>query len=71
MFDSVFFPCPACGNQVEAQSKSGDCNGTRYWYESVPFEVAQDVNRHAPFKCWCGQVTKLLVIERVILKTEK
>ncbi len=55
MFDRIFFPCPNCGDLIEAQSKSGDCNGDEYDYRKVPKDVAEDANRHAPYGCkGCG-----------------
>jgi len=62
MFDSVMFPCPDCGRHIEAQSKSGPCTLQRHWYTQVPEDVAQDVNRHAPFTCLCGKVVQSLRI---------
>ena len=51
MFDSIYFNCPKCGNRIEAQSKSGECLLNNYDYTCVPADVAEDVNRYAPFYC--------------------
>ena len=55
LYDSIYFSCPRCGDRIEAQSKSGDCNLSSYEYDSVPRDVAEDANRHAPFTCNCGE----------------
>ena len=76
MFDSIYFKCPDCGKEIEAQTKSGDCDLNSYEHTSVPVDVALDANRHAPFKCECGaswqlgnipdETTKVaLTVERV------
>lgn len=54
MFDSIYFKCKDCGEEIEAQSKSGDCILSKYNHDSVPADVAIDANRHAPFLCLCG-----------------
>ena len=55
MFDTIHFNCE-CGAPMESQSKGRDMPLLEdYDYTSVPFEVAQDANRHAPFVCEkCG-----------------
>lgn len=55
MFDEIYFGCPHCGNEVVAQSKSGECLLRKFEYSSVPMDVAEDANRHAPFICKCGK----------------
>jgi len=39
-FDSVIFDCPHCGNEIEGQSKSGDCGMRRYAPVEVPADIA-------------------------------
>lgn len=53
-FDSIWFDCPNCGRKVWAQSKTGPCALGEYHIDSVPIDVAQDANRHAPLVCRCG-----------------
>ena len=53
-YDSVIVCCPSCGEQHELQSKSGDCFLEVYTLENCPYDVLQDINRHAPFNCECG-----------------
>jgi hypothetical protein len=55
MFDSIKFCCPNCGDVIIAQSKSGECMLNVYTNNNVPYDVAIDANRHAPFKCKCGK----------------
>ena len=55
MFDSVYIPCPKCGEESEFQSKGGDCFLHNYSLEDCPQDVLSDVNRHSPVKCEkCG-----------------
>ncbi len=43
MFDRVFISCPSCGVQNEVQSKAGKCALDTYWQESVPLNIAIDI----------------------------
>lgn len=54
MFDSVIVPCPACGGEVEFQSKAGECRLRRYHVSSVPMGIAADLNNTSE-KCDCGE----------------
>lgn len=55
LYDTILFPCPNCGHQMEAQSKSGPCALSRFSHDHVPASIAADANRHAPFTCpGCG-----------------
>lgn len=51
MFDSVMVPCPKCGEEVEFQSKSGDCFLNVYKLDEAPPDVLVDINRHSPHQC--------------------
>jgi transcription elongation factor Elf1 len=61
MFDSIYFTCPNCGsNNVEEQSKAGDCLLHNYQQDEVPHHVAYDIQGNT-VKCYdCGS---LFVIE--------
>lgn len=44
VFDSVFFTCPGCGSQIEAQSKALPFPYmTRFTPEDVPLPIAVDL----------------------------
>jgi hypothetical protein len=58
MFDSVFVTCPACGVEIEFQSKAGDCLCAHYRLDSVPPEIAIDL-QGATEQCACGHVVRL------------
>jgi hypothetical protein len=45
MFDSVIAPCPKCGEDLEWQSKAGECLLNRYPVTMVPMEIAADVDK--------------------------
>lgn len=56
-YDTVILTCPQCSYPYYAQSKGGLCNLDTFESDSVPLDVASDVNRHAPFTCEvCGTV---------------
>ena len=59
MFDSVFVNCPACGKQLEFQSKAGPCELKRYHVNSVPPIIAYDVDGDVK-SCECGQDVTLV-----------
>ena len=55
MFDTIYFKCPNCSEEMEAQTKGGLCICASYEHTSVPIDAACDCNRHAPFTCHkCG-----------------
>jgi hypothetical protein len=60
--DFIEFNCPSCGNSMRAQSKGDEDMCCRsYHYKEVPYLVAIDANRHAPYMCDnCGNGWKLL-----------
>jgi len=58
MFDSVIAECPSCGEEIEFQSKAGDCGLKRYHFSNVPPEVAADVDEDSR-NCSCGEVLTL------------
>ncbi len=43
MFDRVWFKCPSCGEDVEVQSKAGNCFLSDFDQGSVPLEIAKDI----------------------------
>ena len=54
MFDSVYVPCPRCGNRIEFQSKAGSCDGNEYTLTDAPALVKADIARY-PEQCKnCG-----------------
>ena len=68
MFDSVMLRCPKCGEEHEAQTKSGSCILALYDFPGdgprpAPDDVMQDVNRHGPFHCECGTVFEVEEID--------
>lgn len=43
-FDAVFFKCPKCGGQVEAQTKVGPCDMKAYLPDAVPPLIAASID---------------------------
>lgn len=44
LYDTVIFECPDCGGKVEAQSKVADCALIEYSSDSVPMDIAVDID---------------------------
>ena len=59
MFDSVYATCPKCSQKVEFQSKAGECLLLRYSVDSVPPEIARDIEGDIEACPKCGEVLKL------------
>ena len=56
VYDTIYFDCPNCGEEVSSQSKSGPCLLREYKHTEVPLSVSYDANRHAPIECHsCGK----------------
>ena len=44
LYDSVLVKCPQCQNEVEFQSKAGECQLNLYHIDSVPIAIASSLN---------------------------
>ena len=64
MYDSVIVECPKCGEQHYFQSKSGECMLDVYTLDDCPDDVMADVNRHSPYKCYCGSFIQVDIATR-------
>lgn len=64
MYDSVMVKCPKCGEEHEFQSKSGECLLDVYTLENCPDDVIANVNRHSPYKCYCGTLFQVDIATR-------
>lgn len=51
MYDTIMVPCPKCGEEHEAQTKSGECLMHVWTLDRAPADAMEGVNRHAPFYC--------------------
>lgn len=68
MFDTVLVECPVCGENHEAQSKSGPCQLEVTKLEATSQATLQDVNRHAPFTCgFCGAEFRVSLTPTTVL----
>jgi len=66
MFDSVFGCCPHCQQQVELQSKAGDCELKKYSIADIPPEVAIDLtNNFNDFNTICENCDGHFVFELI------
>lgn len=58
MFDRIIAKCPICSKEMEFQTKSGQCDLSRYDLEQFASmedpEAMLNVNRHSPKEC-CGK----------------
>lgn len=78
MFDTIIIECPECGNEIECQSKSGDCTLKRLSLRRACAkgdEALFDINRHAPHVCnKCGKAwevqVKMMAVAEVVRASE-
>lgn len=55
MFDYVIITCAECGNQIEEQSKAGQCFLNSYKLEDAPLSILEDMEYKSPIRCEkCG-----------------
>jgi hypothetical protein len=60
LYDTIEFTCPACGKQVEEQTKEGPCMLRRHNIdEPLPLsEIGPLLNSHV--ECWeCGAISRI------------
>lgn len=67
MFDSLYVPC-ACGEEVEFQSKAGDCALERYTLSNCPPRIAGDLIGQSQ-TCRCGK-SEIILRGAVVLVPE-
>lgn len=67
MFDSIWVACPKCGEEIEFQSKSGDCSLKHYTLQDCPDDVMININRHSPQKCKCGALLEIDIKNRKVV----
>lgn len=58
MFDSLYVRCRECREEVEFQSKAGDCSLHSYTLTTCPASVAGDLIG-ASMTCKCGNTISL------------
>lgn len=65
MYDIVYFPCPACGERVEDQPKSGDCTLRCMALVEAPPDVLRglDLTGACPH---CSRAYRLVITIRVV-----
>ena len=65
MFDTVYFSCPACGERIEDQSKSGSCMLRYTSLAETPADVLRglDPEGYCP-RCACAY--RLVITTRVV-----
>lgn len=63
VFDRVYASCPKCGEQVEFQSKAGKCVLASYSTNSVPMEIASDLNGETEHCPKCESIVKIAIPE--------
>ena len=65
MYDCVVAKCSKCNEIVEFQSKSGKCLLISYSPESVPPEIAADINGEIISCLNCDTLLKITIIEPI------
>lgn len=58
MYDSVCGKCPACGTEVDFQSKAGKCLLREYNIGSVPVDIASDIDGDEITCHFCGETLR-------------
>ncbi len=58
-FDSVYFKCSGCGEAVEVQSKSGNCELAEFDPDCVPAKIAADIMGS---QAWCPRCDRLWTV---------
>lgn len=59
MFDTVVVKCPSCNNEVEFQSKAGDCYLDVFPIDVVPISIAIDLDHNTATCNKCKRVCTL------------
>ncbi len=67
IFDSVYIPCPACGETIELQSKRADGGPSMLIFSrnEVPAAIAVDLNNSS---AWCPGCAKTWKVRAAKLK---
>jgi hypothetical protein len=60
MFDTVFVPCPKCGEKTGFQSKAGLCQLANYTLGDAPADVLADIAGETEH-CDCGESFRVVV----------
>lgn len=67
LYDSIYAKCPNCGEEIEFQTKSGDCLMGSYTIENCPDIALANANRHAPIECDCGLIHEVDIVNRKLI----
>jgi hypothetical protein len=59
-FDSVYVQCPVCSEQVEFQSKAGECLLDTFFEDDVPVQIALDIEGERDRCPKCGTTFKII-----------
>lgn len=68
MYDIVVARCPRCGEELEFQSKGGDCSLSRYDISEAPSDVLSDADRHDVLCGGCGSRCSCSIEKKVVAK---
>jgi len=56
MFDSLIIKCRQCGEDVEFQSKAGECRLEQYNLSDVPADIAGSLDGRSQECLKCGRI---------------
>jgi hypothetical protein len=59
--------CPSCGEDVEFQSKAGECCMRTFYHDNVPIAVALDIDGDVK-QCECGYDVTARCFERKLVQ---
>jgi len=68
MFDQVLVPCPACGEQLVFQSKSGERVLGSWHIENAPQDVLVGLDGKTRV-CSCGLPVSISIIKTAVVTT--
>jgi transcription elongation factor Elf1 len=59
MYDTILFNCPACNAEIQEQSKAGKCIMKTYSADSIPLNIAMDIDGNDLLCHECGKHFKI------------
>ena len=64
MYDIIWAKCPNCNEDLDFQTKGGECYLANYELDNAPDDAMSNVNRHSPLECKCGNKYEVDITNR-------
>lgn len=72
MFDSVYVQCPHCDEEIELQTKNGECTLGKYYLYNAPADVLLGIEgRNRCEKCGMPFHVMLQIVTRAWIEAER